>query len=241
MIKFINFLVSKMKKEEFEVDSNLSIQDIISICYMRVSMLIRGNVFQIIKFKKFKVIFIDKNVRIVGKSKVSFGNSVTLNRNVEINAISKEGITIGNNVSIGAYSKIQCSGTIKNLGKGLRIGDNCGVGEFSYFGAAGGIKIGDNVIMGQNVRFHSENHMFNQIDKPIREQGVTNLGIDIEEDCWIGAGCVFLDGIKVGKGCVIGANTLVNKNIPPYSIAVGNPVKVIKSRLGESINENITL
>jgi acetyltransferase-like isoleucine patch superfamily enzyme len=61
-------------------------------------------------------------------------------------------------------------------------------------------------------------------------QGVTHKGILIDEDCWIGAGTVFLDGVRVGKGCVIGANTIVNKDIPAYSVAVGNPVKIIKNR-----------
>jgi acetyltransferase-like isoleucine patch superfamily enzyme len=86
------------------------------------------------------------------------------------------------------------------------------------------------LLIGQNVRFHSENHNFDRIDIPIKYQGVTNKGIKIGNDCWIGAGAVFLDGVTVGDGCVIGANTLVNKDIPPYSVAVGNPVRIIKNR-----------
>ena len=60
--------------------------------------------------------------------------------------------------------------------------------------------------MGQNIRFHSENHNYKDINIPIRMQGVTNKGIKIGNDCWIGAGVVFLDGVVVGNGCVIGAN-----------------------------------
>lgn len=93
------------------------------------------------------------------------------------------------------------------------------------------IKIGDNVIMGQNVRFHAQNHRFDRIDIPIRNQGTTQIRITIEDDCWIGGGTVFLDGVTVGTGSVIGANSLVNKDIEPYSVAVGNPAKVIKKRL----------
>ena len=85
--------------------------------------------------------------------------------------------------------------------------------------------------MGQNIRFHSENHNFNEVNIPIRIQGVTNKGIKIGDDCWIGAGAVFLDGVSVGNGCVIGANTVVNKNIPDNYIAVGNPVRLLKKRV----------
>ena len=92
------------------------------------------------------------------------------------------------------------------------------------------IEIGRDVIMGQNVRFHSENHNFDDIEVPIRFQGVTNKGIKIGNNCWIGSGVVFLDGINVGDGCVIGANTLVNKDIPDNVIAVGNPARIIKYR-----------
>lgn len=84
--------------------------------------------------------------------------------------------------------------------------------------------------MGQNIRFHAQNHKFNNVNVPIRNQGTTQKGIVIEDDCWIGSGSVFLDGVKVGKGSVIGANSLVNKNIDPYSVAVGNPVRVVKKR-----------
>jgi acetyltransferase-like isoleucine patch superfamily enzyme len=62
-------------------------------------------------------------------------------------------------------------------------------------------------------------------------QGVNSKGIVVEDDCWVGANTTFLDGAHVGHGCVIGAGSVVRGEIPPYSIVVGAPARVIRSRL----------
>ncbi|MEK4935473.1 acyltransferase [Bacillus sp. FSL M7-1345] len=230
MISFLNFLISKLKKTEYKLDSSIKTINILSIVSSRAISLWRG-LFKRIGLKKCgKVLFIGRRVILKNKNAIELGNGITLDNYVSLDGLSKEGLKIGNNVKIGSYTIVACSGSLKHLGKGMVIGDNSGIGDFSFFGAAGGIRIGKNVIMGQNVRFHSENHNFDRLDIPIKEQGVTNKGIIVGDDCWIGSGAVFLDGVRVGNGCVIGANTLVNKDIPPFSIAVGNPVKIVKSR-----------
>ena len=178
----------------------------------------------------WKDLFVGEKVKIRNKNRIEIGNGVTLEDNVLLDGLSKDGLSIGNNVKIGSYTVISCSGSLKQLGKGFKIGENSGIGDFSFWGSWWH-RNRNNVIMGQNVRFHSENHNFSRIDIPIREQGVTNKGINIGDDCWIGSGVVFLDGVQVGSGCVIGANTLVNKSIPPYSVAVGNPMKIVKNRM----------
>ncbi|HFJ9293030.1 MULTISPECIES: acyltransferase [Bacillus] len=231
MISILNFLISKLKKTEYKLDSSIKTIDILGIVWIRVLYLWRGIYRRIGTDKCGKFLFVGKKVELKGKRFIKLGNGITIDNHVSLDALSIEGIHIGNNVHIGTYTKMACSGSLKNLGKGLKIGNNSGIGDFCFFGAAGGIQIGNNVIMGQNVRFHSENHNFDRLDIPIKEQGVTNKGITVGNDCWIGSGAVFLDGVEVGDGCVIGANTLVNKNIPAYSVAVGNPVKIVKSRL----------
>lgn len=137
---------------------------------------------------------------------------------------------MGDNIRIGYFSRILCTGALKNIGKGMKIGNNFGCGENCFFGAAGGIEIGNDVIMGQNVRFYSENHNFTNPDLLIRLQGVTNKGIHIGNNCQIGSGVVFLDGVQIGNGCVIGANSLLNKSLPDRCIAVGNPTRILKFR-----------
>ncbi|MCR5207733.1 MAG: acyltransferase [Eubacterium sp.] len=119
---------------------------------------------------------------------------------------------------------------MRELGEGLEIGDNVGIAANAFISVRGSVKIGDNTIFGPDVKLFSENHIFEDTETPIYLQGATRLGIEIGEDCWLGAGVTVLDGVKIGKGCVIAAGAVVTKDVPDYSIAAGAPAKVIKSR-----------
>lgn len=191
--------------------------------------LIRCNIKTITSKKESVLIFIGKRSKLRMK-KIKIGKGVNIGSDVIIDALSKEGVTIGNNVRIGDYTRILCTGSLKKLGIGFKIGDNCRIGDNCFFGCAGGISIGNDVIMGQNVRFHSENHNYNDSSTQIRMQGVSHKGIKVGNNCWIGSGVVILDGVSIGDGCVIGANTLVNKDISNNYVAVGSPVRLIKKR-----------
>lgn len=228
-IKFINKCTNKLLKRDLPFSEEIPLTYLLSICMERFFMLLRG-IFCFGLKKKGKVLFIGRNVKIHCKSKLSLGYGVTLQNQVLINALSREGITLEDNVSIGMRSMIKTSGSLTSIGKGFYMGHDSAMGNDCFIGAAGGVKIGSYVAIGQNVRFHSENHDFRDRKKKICEQGVSNKGIEVGDDCWIGAGAVLLDGVHVGNGCVIGANTLVNKDIPDYAIAVGNPVKIIGYR-----------
>lgn len=81
-----------------------------------------------------------------------------------------------------------------------------------------------------NCMLAGGNHNFDDISKPMREQGDNSKGIIIEDDVWVGANCIILDGVCIRRGSIIGAGSVVTKNIEKFSIAVGNPCKVIKKR-----------
>lgn len=115
----------------------------------------------------------------------------------------------------------------------LRVGINSCWHRGCFIDALGGVSIGDNVIMGPNVVIHSANHRYERLDTPIMRQGHVLAETIIEDDCWIGAGAIILPGVHVGKGCVVGAGAIVTKNLPAYSVAVGNPAKIIKSRINK--------
>lgn len=230
MVYFMGILIGKIKKQEYKLDPSIKLINLFLITYGRIISLIRG-ILKCIGLRKCgKYLFVGKHVKLLHRNYIELGTGVTIDDHVVLDALSKDGLIVGNNVRIGSFSQIKCTGILKNIGKGIKIGSNSSIGEFSFIGAAGGITIGDHVIMGQNVRFHSENHNYDRMDIPIMYQGVSNKGISVDNDCWIGSGVVFLDGVKVGRGCVIGANTLVNKDIPDNSIAMGNPVKVVGTR-----------
>ena len=86
------------------------------------------------------------------------------------------------------------------------------------------------MIAGQYIRFHSENHKYENLNSLIREQGVVQKGIVIGNNCWIGSGVVFLDGSRVGDGCVVAANAVVSGKFPENTVIGGVPAKVIKKR-----------
>ncbi|CAG0959948.1 Putative acetyltransferase [Anaerolineae bacterium] len=227
----ISTVVSKLKGEEFRLSAGIPASSILALSFRRLRDLLRGAIKCTGTSKGFlPLVFAGKNVTLINKSFIRIGKSVTLARGVYLDGMSGEGLEIGDNVSLGPFVSIECTGSIRHLGKGCKIGDRTGIGGHSFIGAAGGVSIGNDVIMGQYVSFHSENHNFDDLNTPIRLQGVNHKGIIIEDDCWIGSKATFLDGARVGRGSVIGAGSVVRGDIPPYSVAAGVPAKVIRNR-----------
>jgi len=229
---FVERMAQLFRGPSYKIDSNIPTAAIIGVGFRRIialsRCLFRGIV---VSFNIHNLIFLEPNVKIRNRRMITFGKGITLGKGVIIDGLSSQGITIGDGVSIGPYSIIEATGVISNIGVGCTIGDNSGMGAYSFIGAAGGVWIGENVIMGQRMSFHSENHVFDDINVPIRLQGVTRQGIIVEDDCWIGANVTFLDGAYVGTGCVIAAGSVVRDHIQPYSIAAGVPARVIRSRV----------
>jgi acetyltransferase-like isoleucine patch superfamily enzyme len=92
----------------------------------------------------------------------------------------------------------------------------------------GGLKIGDNVIVAPMSCIVANEHTFAETDKPIREQPCVASGVTIGRDGWIGVGAVITDGVNVGEHSVVGAGAVVTKDVPPFSVAVGVPARVIR-------------
>ncbi|MEN3372391.1 acyltransferase [Dechloromonas sp. ZS-1] len=200
---------------------------LLSLATNRFILLLRG----LLRIRK--VCFLGRGVKLRNKRYLAIGRSVTIQDGVSIDALSKCGVFLGDNCNIGPMTIIQATGVLTNIGMGLNIGANSGIGGFSFIGCGGGVRIGSNVIMGQYVSFHSENHQFDDLGKPIREQGVTRIGIEIGDDCWVGAKATFLDGARVGNGCVIAAGSVVRGDFPSFSILAGVPARVVRSRLDQ--------
>jgi acetyltransferase-like isoleucine patch superfamily enzyme len=172
---------------------------------------------------------IEPGVRISYASNVHLGQNVYLDRGVYLHALPA-GISIGDNTFIMHHTMLHVF-NFRDLPQAeIRIGKNCFMGEFNVVRGQGGVKIGNDVYTGPMVQIVAVNHVYDDPTRLIRQQGITAQGIAIEDDVWIGANAVILDGVTVGRGSIIGAGAVVANDIPPYSIAVGAPAKPIKDR-----------
>ena len=137
------------------------------------------------------------------KSKLILGKGSRIGKNSIISFLKMSELLIGDNTFIGHYANIRVS-------KKIIIGKDCRIAQF--------------------VSFIGDNHNFDRTDIPGYLQGVIPENIIIEDDVWIGTQVVILTGITIGKSSIIGAGSIVTKSVPPYSICVGNPAKIIKNR-----------
>ncbi len=162
------------------------------------------------------------------------GGLVRIGAHSRIECTSRMGIQVGRNFKLGAFSRMIASGTLSDLGHGITVGDNVGISEFAYIGGAGGLRIGNDVIVGQYFSTHPENHIFDDLEVPIREQGVTRAGIEIGSNCWIGAKVTILDGVTLGRGSVVAAGSVVNRSFPDHAIVGGVPARLLRMRETET-------
>jgi acetyltransferase-like isoleucine patch superfamily enzyme len=161
---------------------------------------------------------------------LSVGRNVYIGDDTYLSALSTGGVRIGDHVRIREQGWIQATGTLDNPGVGLTIGDGTYIGPRAVFGAGGGLTIGRHVTMGAAVHLLAENHAFRDADRSIEVQGVTRQGIVVEDDVWIGNAAIVLDGVRVGRGAVVGAGAVVTRDVPPLAIVAGNPARVIGHR-----------
>ncbi|GFE60325.1 DapH/DapD/GlmU-related protein [Geobacter sp. AOG2] len=146
-------------------------------------------------------------------------------------------IEIGSNVLIREYSRIEAVDTYGNAKytPELKIGDGTHIEQFFHVGSCECVEIGKNVLIAGRVYISDHNHNFKNIEEPIVNQGIEAGGkVVIGDNSWLGEGCVILPGVSIGKGAVIGSNAVVTKSIPPFSVAVGIPAKVIRQYNNET-------
>ena len=119
----------------------------------------------------------------------------------------------------------------------VSLGDNSGIGINASL--TGSVEIGKNVMMGPNCTMYSRNHAFDRLEIPMCKQGFQEeKTIVIDDDVWIGGNVIILPGKHIGKGSIIGAGSVITKDVPEYAIVGGNPAKIIRFR-DEEKNEEI--
>jgi acetyltransferase-like isoleucine patch superfamily enzyme len=135
----------------------------------------------------------------------------------------------GSWVGAGTILIAKYAGTRKSH---IVIGKRTAINEYNNLRAAGGdIRIGDNTQIAQFCTLVAGNHTVDTTEFMIDAAWETSkTSVEIEEDVWIGANCVILPGVTIGRGAVIGAGSVVTKSVPAYSIYVGNPAKLMRMR-----------
>ena len=153
---------------------------------------------------------------------------VFLGKNVELYARKGYGrMVIGRFVHVGNGNAIRC-----HEGN-LRIGDKCVFGKDNTVNAQLDIEFGATTIVADWVYICDFDHIFSDVNVPIKDQGIVKAPVRIGPDVWLGAKATVLKGVEIGHGAVIAANAVVNKDVPPYSVAVGVPIRVVRNRLDD--------
>ena len=133
-------------------------------------------------------------------------------------------------IIINKHCEISKGVVIKSYGGNVTIHQNTFLGEYVIVYGHGSVEIGENTLIAAHTCIFSSNHSIPSQNELIRSKPDILLPVKIGSDVWIGAGCKILGGVTIGDGCVVGAGAVVTKDLPPYSISVGNPAKVIKYR-----------
>jgi len=136
-------------------------------------------------------------------------------------------------VWIGRGVKIRKGARIEAVGEGrdevVRIGDGTSVHLYFHIGAALRVEIGRNVLIAGHVYVTDHDH---ELPEPGQARGFRRVlraaPTVIEDDCWLGEGCKILKGVRLGQGCVVGANAVVTRSVPPYTAVGGVPARILR-------------
>uniref|UniRef100_A0A0C1NFB1 Transferase n=1 Tax=Tolypothrix bouteillei VB521301 TaxID=1479485 RepID=A0A0C1NFB1_9CYAN len=185
-----------------------------------LGILLRRLAYRSILARVGRKIYIQMGVEFLGASSVEIGDDVKIMRDARFDMRAPNSLLrLGNKVCIdrGVDVKATVSDCV------IEIGDGSYLGPYVCMAGPGHIKIGKECLIASHTSIYANNH---------REYGLSREGIEIQDNVWIGSGVRILDGVTIGKGSVIGAGAVVTKDIPPFSIAVGVPAKVIKASQG---------
>ena len=157
-----------------------------------------------------------------------YGRNVYIHPGVKI--VRPQFISIGDNVRIGKNTDIYVHPERRNSKELiLKIENGVHIGNYNILGARRSVVLEENAMLGPRVIIYDHSHDYENVEIPIKSQAVGVGGaVRIEKDCWIGANVIILSNVTIGRHAIVGANSVVNGDIPPYSVAVGAPARVIK-------------
>ncbi len=174
-----------------------------------------------------KNVSIGVGVKIVNPEYISIGDNVTVSDGVTLIARGEKGIEIGDGVMLCDRVYIDTERPDEGY---VKIGKNVYIGTGTTLFGHVGLEIGDDSLLAQNITITPYSHIFTDPCQNIALQDGHTRRVTIGRDCYIGMGVCIMYSADIGDGAVVGAGATVVKPIPPYTVAVGNPAKVIKER-----------
>jgi acetyltransferase-like isoleucine patch superfamily enzyme len=156
--------------------------------------------------------------------------SVTLHPSVRIEHSSQIKNSDGGSVEIGAGSYLERGAFIDSFGGAVVLEKHVGVGPMSVIYGMGGLTIGSDTQLGPHVVIMAGNHVFTEVGRTVRSQGMRSVGIHIGRDVWIGAHATILDGVRIGDEAVIAAGAVVTKDVLARTVVGGVPARQIGQR-----------
>jgi acetyltransferase-like isoleucine patch superfamily enzyme len=191
-----------------------------------LSSKLRGFFFSLLRFQLVPGLMIGKNVSFIAPKQTKFGKGVFIGANSYIELYSSKSSYIGKNVTIRECAWVQCRSGLNNKAYRLIIEDDVYIGPSSVIGVGGEVLIEKNCRIGARLTISAEEHVVsngNYVSNDVERQGIR-----IKENCWLGNNVTILDGVTIGKNSVIGACSIVTKDIPENSVAYGVPAKVVR-------------
>jgi acetyltransferase-like isoleucine patch superfamily enzyme len=172
------------------------------------------------------IVAIEEGVRVRFADQVRLARGVYIDHGVYLHACPG-GIELGEDTIVMHHAELHVYNFRGLPQSGIRVGRESLIGEFCIIRGTGGVTIGDRVYLSPMVHIYSNNHVFADPDACFIDQGITAQGVTIEDECWIGAMAVLLDGVTIGRRSVVAAGAVVTKDVPPHSLVAGVPAKVI--------------
>jgi len=180
------------------------------------------------------LVAIENGVRIRFADHIKLAKGVYIDEGVYLHACTG-GIVIDRGTLVMHHAELHVYNFRGIPNAGIKIGQDCLIGEFNVIRGQGGVSIGDRVYTSPGTQIIAVNHVFDDPEKHFIDQGITAQGIIIEDDVWLGSNAVVTDGVRIGVGAVVAAGAVVTEDVPPHSIVGGVPARIIK-KVGESQN-----
>lgn len=162
-----------------------------------------------------------------------FGRGVTVRHSCDIDRSMSPLISLGNNVELFSDVWLAVAPGSRTPEPKIMLGKGCKIGRRSTISARNRIELEADVLLAPSVLIMDHNHEYSDIEKPIHVQGVTGGGrILIEKNCWLGHGAAIVcnhGDLVIGRNSVVGANAVVTRSFPPFSVIAGNPAKVVRT------------